>query len=262
MISLVGAGNVATWIVERLRNAEEFRITQVYSRHLCNAERLASRCGAAAIDRLSDLDPDSNIYLFALSDNAYPAVLEQIPFKMPLALHTAGSVSQEVFAPFAEHYGVLYPLQTFSKAADTAELTVPLCMELDRLGERAGEVERLSAALSPHCHKMGEEQRALLHLAAVFACNFSNALCGIADNLLRTGNLDIHLLLPLLQQTVDKLKTMTPAEAQTGPARRGDTAVIEKHIAAIDSPLIQNIYRNISEYIRQQQLFSERQLTN
>ncbi len=262
MISLVGAGNVATWIVERLRHSEEFRISQIYSRHLCNAERLARRCGAAAIDSLSALDPDSSIFLFALSDNAYPAVLEQIPFRMPLALHTAGSVSQEVFAPFAEHYGVLYPLQTFTKTADATGLTVPLCMELDRLGERAGEVERLGAALSPHCHKVCEEQRELLHLAAVFACNFSNAMCGIADNLLRTGNMDIRLLLPLLQQTVDKLKTMTPAEAQTGPARRGDTTVMEKHVAAIDDPLIQDLYRNISEYIRQQQIFSRRQLTD
>ncbi len=262
MITLVGAGNVATWIVERLRNAEEFSIAQVYSRHRSNAVRLARRCGAEAIDSLSDLDPGSRIYLFALSDNAYPAVLEQIPFRMPLALHTAGSVPQEVFAPFAEHYGVLYPLQTFTKSTDMAGLTVPLCMELDRLGERAREVERLGAALSPHCHKMGGEQRQLLHLAAVFACNFSNALCGIADNLLRTGGMDIRLLLPLLQQTVDKLRTMTPAEAQTGPARRGDQAVMEKHIAALDSPLTQELYRNISEHIRQQQIFLQRQLTD
>ncbi len=262
MISLVGAGNVATWIVERLCDSEEFRVSQVYSRHLCNAERLARRCGADAIDSLSDLDPDSRVFLFALSDNAYPAVLEQVPFRMPLALHTAGSVSQEVLAPFAEHYGVLYPLQTFTKAFDTAGLTVPLCMELDRLGERAGEVERLGAALSPHCHKMDEEQRNLLHLAAVFACNFGNAMCGIADDLLRAGNLDFRLLLPLLQQTVDKLRVMTPAEAQTGPARRGDTTVMEKHIAAIGNPLIQDLYRGISEYIRQQQIFSGGPLTD
>lgn len=262
MISLVGAGNVAAWIVERLCDSEEFRISQVYSRRLCNAERLARRCGAAAIDSLSDLDPDNHVYLFALSDNAYPAVLEQVPFRMPLALHTAGSVSQEVFAPFAEHYGVLYPLQTFTKSFDTTGLTVPLCMELDRLGEHAGAVERLGTALSPHCHKMNEEQRNLLHLAAVFACNFSNAMCGIADDLLRTGDMDIRLLLPLLQQTVDKLRVMTPAEAQTGPARRGDTTVMKKHIAAIGNPLIQDLYRDISEYIRQRQIFSGRQSTD
>jgi len=249
MITLIGAGNVASWLAFRLRNSQAFHIGQVFSRNLEHAQRVAELSGASAINDLQQLDPHSDLCIFSLSDDAYPEVLSQLPFEIPVALHTAGSVSQTVFKRHAKCYGVLYPLQTFTSTADLEHLPVPLCIENDRLGEAAEMVDRLAAALSDIRCVMSEKQRATVHLAAVFACNFSNAMYTIADELLKKENADIQLLLPLLQQTLDKLSVMAPKEAQTGPAKRGDRLVMARQLLSLPDPQMQEIYRAVSDYI-------------
>ena len=251
MIAIIGTGNVAHWVVSRLKDSQEFPVAQVYGRRMDQARALAGMAGAQAIDDLSELRRECDLYLFTVKDDAYREVLEKVPFTMPLALHTAGSVSQSVFEGHAREYGVLYPLQTISKNADLEELEVPLCVEDDRLGASRELVWRLAAALSDQCHRVGEAQRAVLHLAAVFACNFSNAMAVIADDLLKADGLDFKMLLPLMRQTLDKLQELSPIEAQTGPAVRGDRAVMDKHIRMLEDERLRNIYREISEYIKE-----------
>ena len=248
MIALIGAGNVATWLVEKLQNSKEFPIGQVYSRHLENAKTLAEKVGAEPIDDLHQLNPACDLFVFALKDDAYPQIFSNIPFKMSTAVLTAGSVSQNVLKPFAEQYGVVYPLQTFSKNTDMSDLKVPICIENSCLGEKSGMVERFAAELSDKCCFMNESQRFATHLAAVFACNFSNAVCGMADEILRENDLDFDVLLPLLQQTMSKLDTLSPEEAQTGPAVRGDMSVMNKHLDALDDEK-KEVYHCISNYI-------------
>lgn len=249
MITLIGSGNVATWIAYRLRNSREFTIGQVYSRNINHARDVAKWSNAKAIDDLRQLDPDSDIFIFSISDDAYPEVLAQIPFELPVALHTAGSVSQSVFKHHALKYGVLYPLQTFTRATCFEHLEVPLCLEQDHLGDATAIVSRLASELTDTRCVMSEKQRATVHLAAVFACNFSNAMYSIADELLKKENADIKLLLPLLQQTLDKLKVMSPKAAQTGPAQRGDRFVMARQLLSLPDPQMQEIYRAVSDYI-------------
>lgn len=252
MVALLGSGNVATWLATRLRDSQEFPVTQVYSRRLEHARMVADMCGAEAIDDLSRLDSHCGVYIFALSDDALPQVLPQIPFRMPLAVHTAGSVPQEIFRPYADHYGVLYPLQTFSKTADMSALQVPLCVECDQAGPCRERLLSLAEALSDTVRPLSGEQRFYAHLASVFACNFSNAMCQVADQILQQHQLDRSLILPLLEQTVHKLQGMSPREAQTGPARRGDEEVMRHHLAALSDPRWREIYRLMSDFIRQE----------
>jgi len=249
MIALIGSGNVATWVASKLAGSKEFAIGQVYSRNLDHARALADRVGAEAIDDLRKLNPACDVFLFALRDDAYPDILKEVPFRMPLALHTAGSVSQHIFKQYAYAYGVVYPLQTFSKTMDCTAVKVPLCVEGDHLGEDRDKVMRLVAELSDlHC-EMTEKQRAVAHLAAVFACNFSNALCGIADELLQQEGFSLELLMPLMEQTLEKLKTMSPAEAQTGPAARRDTVVMGRQMMSLSDPRMREVYEALSAYI-------------
>ncbi|MBR4788030.1 MAG: DUF2520 domain-containing protein [Bacteroidales bacterium] len=250
MIALVGSGNVAAWMAHRLRDSQEFRIGQVYSRNLDHARRLADRVGAEAIDDIGQLSPEASLYLFSVADDAYRELLPRIPFTMPVALHTAGSVSQRVFEGYAREYGVLYPLQTFSKDTVYEGLQVPVCLETDHLGASLDKVERLAAALSDRCCRLSEQQRAVAHLAAVFACNFSNAMFTIADDILKNNGMNLDLLRPLMQQTLDKLDSMSPREAQTGPAKRDDRRVMEKHLQALANPQHRRIYETVSNYIR------------
>ena len=249
MITLIGSGNVATWIAQRLAQSVRFPITQVFSRKLENAQRLASILQSEAINDIKQLNPDNQIFIFALADSAYDEILPQIPFRMPAAFTTSGTVSCQCLAPYAEHFGVIYPLQTFSKTQEMSDLEVPLCLESDFVGDYKAMLWELAQELSPTCYEVSEAQRARMHVAAVFACNFSNAMYGIAYNLVKEDNLPFEILLPLLRQTVRKVGEMTPAEAQTGPAARGDFNVMRTQVESLKDEQLKEIYLLMSEVI-------------
>ena len=249
MITLVGSGNVATWMAHRLAQSVRFPITQVFSRKLENAQRLADTLQAEAIDDIKLLNPDNQIFIFALADSAYDEILPQIPFRMSAAFMTSGTVSCQCLAPYADRYGVIYPLQTFSKTQEMSELEVPLCLESDFVGDRKELLWELARELSPTCYEVSEAQRARMHVAAVFACNFSNAMYGIAYDLLKKDDLPFEILLPLLRQTVCKVGEMTPSEAQTGPAVRHDFNVMQKQMESLPNERLKELYKLVSELI-------------
>lgn len=249
MTVLLGSGNVATWIAHRLHHSAEFGITQVYSPCLEHARELAAAIGAQAIDNLKNLNPYENLYLFSLKDDAYTSVLSQLPFRLPLALHTSGTVSQDIFTRHADAYGVLYPLQTFTKSHTLASMKVPMVIENNALQNYTDKVDRLAHALSDTIYYLDEKQRFVLHLAAVFACNFSNAMFHVAEQLLQSQQLNLDILKPLLQQTLKKLDYLSPSKAQTGPARRHDHRVMQKHLDALPDVQLKQIYRLLSDYI-------------
>ena len=249
MITLIGSGNVATWMAQRLIQSARFPITQVFSRKLENARRLADTLQAEAIADIKLLNPDNQIFIFALADNAYDEILPQLPFKLSAAFTTSGTVSCQCLAPYAERYGVIYPLQTFSKTQGMSDLEVPLCLESDFAGDRKEMLWELARVLSPTCYEVSEVQRARMHVAAVFACNFSNAMYGIANELLKKDGLPFEILMPLLRQTVRKVGEMTPSEAQTGPAARHDFNVMQKQMESLEDERLREIYRLMSEVI-------------
>lgn len=249
MITLIGSGNVATWIAQRLRDNSRFPITQVYSRKLGHAQILAEPLYAQAIDDIRQLNPDNQIFIFALADNAYEDILPQLPFTLPAAFMTSGTISCRCLAEYSKTYGVIYPLQTFTKSQFMRGLTVPLCLESDYAGDRKEVMWELARNLSPDCYEVSESQRARLHLAAVFACNFSNAMYNVAYKLLKEKDLPFEMLIPLLHQTVQKLKTLTPSEAQTGPAARRDLNVMQAQMESLDDPKYREIYQIMSELI-------------
>ena len=249
MITLIGSGNVATWIAQRLQGNPRFPITQVFSRHLEHAQTLADLLNAEAIEDIRKLNPDNQIFIFALADKAYDEILPLLSFKLPLAFTTSGTVSCQCLKDYAEQYGVIYPLQTFTKSQDMRKLEVPLCLESDFAGEHKTLMWELARELSPTCYEVSEAQRAKMHVAAVFACNFSNAMYQIAYKLLKENGLPFEILLPVLRQTVEKVSQMTPAEAQTGPAVRGDVNVMRAQISTLSDDRLKELYRLVSELI-------------
>lgn len=255
MVTIVGAGNVATWMAQRLQGSNQFPVTQVYSRHIENAESLAALSGAQAIDDIRQLDVDNQMVVFALADNAYEELLPKLPSRIPAAFITSGTVSCQCLKDFSDAYGVIYPLQTFTKSQDMRMLEVPLCLESDFVRDRKDAMWELARELSPLCYEVSEEQRARMHLAAVFACNFSNAMYDVAYNLLTEKNIPFDVLMPVLRQTVNKLTTMTPKEAQTGPAVRRDVNVMRAQLAELDDERLRELYRLISEMIFEAPIF-------
>lgn len=246
-VSLVGSGNIAHWLVYALKKAD-VDIRQIYSRQLDHAKELAAKAVADAIDSLRDLSPDSDLYIFSIKDDSYETLLSQLPFRLPLAVHTAGSLSIRIFEPYADSYGILYPYQSLNKNMDFANVEVPLSVESnDKMVEN--ELFAFAGRLSSTVQLMGEAQRLVLHRAAIFGCNFTNAMYAIAYDILRENNIDWRMILPLLENTLDKVKTMNPHDAQTGPAKRGDQNIILMHQEALQDERLREIYRLMSDYI-------------
>jgi predicted short-subunit dehydrogenase-like oxidoreductase (DUF2520 family) len=147
------------------------------------------------------------------------------------------------------NYGIFYPLQTFSKTKAVNISEVPFCIEANTDKNEQLLVD-LAKVLSNNVELINSEQRKKLHLAAVFACNFSNYMYTIADELLSNDNLDLNLLKPLIIETANKIKDNSPKAMQTGPAKRNDKAVIEKQLQLLaNNPAYKDIYQLITEQI-------------
>ena len=251
-VSIIGTGNVAHWLVYALTKAG-IKIQQIYGRDLISCQKLAETCGAEAIHDLSKLKKISDLYLFSIKDDSYEEVVSQIPIELPLAALTSGTISARVLAPMAPRFGTIYPCQTLNSGMDFSTVEVPLCVEGGD-GDTEALLLQLATQLSEKTLILHEEERRQLHLAAVFACNFTNALYGVAFDLLKNAKIEPHVLLPLLQNSLKKLNTMTPEEAQTGPAVRNDKNVINKHLDMLQDPQYREIYEILTQEIHRQHL--------
>ena len=248
--TIIGSGNVASWFAWLIRQ-NGGKVVQIYDRNMSHAEWLASKCNAQPVHQLVQLNRESDLYIFAVKDDAYHTLIPQLPFVLPFAVHSAGVISQDIFKGYAQHYGVLYPCQSISKEMEFEKLSVPLCVE----GNGKESEEMLTALVQKWqlpCYFVQEEQRAVLHLAATFASNFTNALYGIAFDLLHAKDIPENILFPLLHNTLEKVKRMTPSEAQTGAAVRGDQTTMDTHLTMIQDRELQILYQQFSTYIQTQ----------
>lgn len=245
-IAVIGAGNVATHLAVAL--SSYFDISCIASRTKESAELLAAKVGASAINHLDELPSDCKMYLIAVNDDAIPSVVADTPDWPGIWAHTSGSVGIEVFEGRKSNYGVFYPLQTFSKNAEVEIGDVPMLIEGSSPPVQK-ELEAIASTISDRVEEADSARRESIHVAAVFACNFANLMWLEADNLLKDSKAgDISLFRPLLRQTLSKLEAMTPEEAMTGPARRGDTMVIAKHENRLPADL-KEIYSLLSDRI-------------
>lgn len=251
-VVLLGAGRVATHLAPALVRAG-VRLLQVWSRTEVSARMVAEPLGVPYTNDFDAVVPDADVYIACVADGALPQVAEKVVAvagKSSLYLHTAGSVGMELWQRCgALRYGILYPLQTFSKEREVDMREVSLFVEAsdDEVLER---VEGLARRLSSKVYRADSERRARLHISAVFACNFTNAMYGIAHRLLAEEDIPFEVLLPLIDETSAKVHMLTPHEAQTGPAVRGDMAVMQSHLQALaEDKELGNIYTLISNYI-------------
>lgn len=250
-VSIIGAGNVATHLAQALACAND--VVQIYSRNIANAACLASKIkGCEAIDDIAKLSSNVDIYVVSVKDDA----IKDIAVKMPVAcrnglwVHTSGSVSMNVFSNVAESYGVLYPLQTFSRDVAVNVGEVPFFIE----GNNAKTLEKIkevALSVSPIVRCADSDSRKRIHASAVFACNFVNHMWSMADDVLNEGDFSFSLLLPLLKETLAKVAKVSPSEAQTGPARRGDIDTMTGHLALLDEDK-KEIYKLLSRSIMKQ----------
>lgn len=254
-IVLVGAGNVATSLGLALRKTGH-EVVQVVCAHLVHAEELARRIQAAQWSDSLDSLAQADAYILSVTDSALPLVAEKVcgllKSQNPQALivHTAGSLPLDVLNGL--HCAVLYPMQTFSKAAPSDFAHLPLFLEATD-AESENTVMQLACSLSDQVFKLSSQERRYLHLAAVFCCNFANHCMAMGEAVLKAHGVPFSVMYPLIDGMTQKLHRLSPRQAQTGPAVRGDNNVMESQLEllkASDDSDMAAIYQLLSIHIQ------------
>lgn len=245
-VSFIGAGNVATRMATGLRAAGA-EVVQVQSRTPESARRLAEAVGAEAVERIDGTRAD--MVIVAVSDDSVLPVLDAVTDPgTAIWTHTAGSVGMDAFdaAKFPRH-GIFYPLQTMSRQVEVEWSRVPMFTEASS-PEVEAEIAAAARLLTPAVTHLDSEHRRQLHAAAVIGCNMVMYLWSLSEDILRSAGLDFEVMRPLLEVTLERTRTLSPTEAMTGPARRGDVRTIRKHLAALSGPAA-DTYRQLSQNI-------------
>lgn len=249
-IVFIGAGNLAVNLAVALYR-KGFRIVQIYSRTEASAKALAEKTNAAWTTDLKEITRKAQLYIVALKDSALIELLPEIVCgkENALLVHTAGSIPLSIWEGQTPHYGVLYPLQTFSKQREVDFSEIPFFIESSH-PENTELLMIIASTLSEKVYEVHSEQRRSLHLAAVFACNFTNHMYVLAADLLKECQLPFEIMLPLIDETAWKVHEISPIEAQTGPAVRYDESVIRKHLDMLaNNPARKEIYQLLSASI-------------
>lgn len=246
-IVLIGSGKLATQLGKYLAK-KGFNIRQVYSKTFENAELLADQLNAYSTNNLKEVQEGADLYVIAVSDSALLSVIDEMPAVKGIVVHTAGSLSLDMLVKF-DKYGIFYPYQTFSKEREVDFGSVPILLEAsseDIYTELAQFCTKISKTVTPS----DSNQRQQVHLAAVFACNFSNHMYAIAESILKNNNISFDVIKPLIKETAEKIELLSPVAAQTGPAVRGDENVIEKHLKLLaDDSELSELYKKLSKRI-------------
>jgi len=248
-IVLLGSGNVATQLAKALKAVGE-EVVQVYSPNLNHAQFLANLIETKAVSDLNDLEQNADLYIISVKDDAIAAVAGSLKNVNGLVVHTSGTTDINTLSSLVKNAGVFYPLQTFSKGKEISFVNIPLCIEASN-EDQLTVLTNLATKLSTKVYLLGGEKRKVLHLAAVFACNFPNHLYTLANEILNQNDLDFEIIRPLIAETADKVMSNLPENVQTGPAVRADENTLNKHMSMLTSmPGLQNIYQTLSDSIK------------
>ncbi|MDO9254975.1 MAG: DUF2520 domain-containing protein [Bacteroidales bacterium] len=247
-IALAGSGNIA-WHLANALKLQGYQITGIWSRNFSNARALAESCGSVACEEISDLGKSADLIIIAVADKAIEDVANAIRGFDGIVVHTAGSVSIDALKDFFKNCGVLYPLQTFSKGTPVNMREIPFFLESS--SENVSQtIKQVALSLSDKVYQADSHQRILLHVAAVFAANYSNLMYTIGNEVIKSSGLPQEVLYPLILETARKAISGDPMKMQTGPARRNDTTTIEKHIEILASlPEYAELYRLLANLI-------------
>ena len=269
-IVLIGAGNLATHLGKAL-HAAGHDMLQVFSRTMQSAETLASLLDAEPLTDIAQVRDDADVYIFSVKDSALVQLVAQLCRHEAdglgedgavnalrkakkgeherVFLHTAGSMPMSVFKGMAQHYGVLYPMQTFSKQREVDFSIIPCFVEAnDEFAQK--QIEGMAREISGRVYELSSEDRKYLHLSAVFACNFANHCYAISQELLEEHGILFDVMLPLINETAAKVHEMKPKDAQTGPAVRYDENVIGKQSKLLENhPHFKKVYDSMSKSI-------------
>ncbi|MFM8431681.1 MAG: Rossmann-like and DUF2520 domain-containing protein [Bacteroidota bacterium] len=247
-VVLIGTGNLAHHLGELFLESG-IVIVQIIGRSVSSARKLGKLLGCPATDDYSKIDKSADAYLILVADHDIAEALKDLDLKEKVVAHASGTASMSIFPKKYIHAGVFWPLQTFTKGLEITNSSFPICIE-SRSSLAKNRLSRLAKMIGCRPIMVEEKERELLHLAAVLVNNLPNHLYASAERILSKKKIPFGLLQPLISETSEKLKYGSPAEMQTGPARRGDTGTIKRHLELLENDSrLQKIYKLVSDRI-------------
>jgi predicted short-subunit dehydrogenase-like oxidoreductase (DUF2520 family) len=250
-IVIIGTGNAATVLGRKFKKAGH-RITQIFGRDASEASRLAYEFDTDSTNYWSVIRKDADVYLIAVSDDAIQEVAKHIHVPGKVVAHTAASVTKDILKNMTHHYGVFYPLQ--SLRMDKKSLPeIPIFIDAsDEVARK--KLERLASSISGEQVVVADDQQRLkMHVAAVIASNFTNHLYKLAEDYCEQEGIDFKQLIPLIEETASRIRTVSPGKSQTGPAVRRDEPTIEQHLKLLEKyPQLKKIYELLTESIQKE----------
>lgn len=245
-INIIGSGNVATHFVSVLHS--KIQIINIFSYNIENAISLSNKVQKGIpISNIELIENDVDLNIIALKDDAIENIIPYLNKKTPI-VHTSGSLPIDIFKDF-DSYGILYPLQTFSKNKNLDISVIPFLLEANTNDFLNLLNEFCHQTLSKNTHFINSKQREQIHVAAVFANNFSTQMMIEAESILKENQIDFQILKELMKESIDKIFELGPKQALTGPAKRKDNQIIQKHIEMLNDPKQKEIYRLLTERI-------------
>ena len=249
---IIGAGNVASHLAKRLQKKGN-EVLQIVSRSPKNAQALSLQIGVPFVTDLKKINKHADIYILCTPDDEIERISKTLKLPKKLVLHTSGSVDMQVLKNISSHIGVLYPLQSFSKEVKVSWKSIPLLIEASDVPSLQ-KLKSLSASISKHINEVNSVNRLKLHVAATMVNNFTNHIYNLSHDFLSKEKNDLFpLLLPLMKQSVKKIKKQKPSDIQTGPAKRGDEKTIKKHLQLLEKyPEQKKVYELFTTLIKKQ----------
>lgn len=247
---IIGSGNLASHLSVALLRAG-IPISEIFSPTKAHAEDLAERVGGRALDSLREVSADADMVIISVKDDAIEAVVDGLHHvrKDAVFIHTAGTVPLTVLSSKRDNAAVLYPMQTFSKTKEVDFSLIPCFIEATS-DSVLTLVKEIAEKISTRVVVADSTVRRKLHLAAVFACNMVNHCYHLAEKILEEEGLDFCIMLPLVRETAEKVETLSPREAQTGPMVRNDLTVMNAQRALLHDPLMLRLYDLMAESIQ------------
>lgn len=245
---IIGTGNTAWFLAKRLSLAGH-KCVRLYGRNITKAKALADSINTKATDKLSDIQDDCDCCFIAISDHAIAEIAKQLSFTNTVLIHTAGAVDRSILSEAATHNGVIWPIYSINKSNLPTHRDIPCVIEVSD-DESLNIISTLVNSITDKVYNVDHEQRAILHLSAVLSNNFVNHLFTISEKLCNSKDIPFALLLPIINQTAERIYSKSPEELQTGPAKRGDTPTILKHLEILqDNEDWQELYKSITTSI-------------
>lgn len=244
-ITIIGSGNVAQHLIDAFAKSDVVEIIQVFSRtqkHI--SDNLDPQKTTTDWNALAEAD----LYIISVSDDAIANVSSQLPFENRLVVHTSGSASLSLLDD-KNRKGVFYPLQTFTKGKPIDFKTIPLCLETQFESDYEL-LEKIARSISDNVQSIDSHQRKALHVAAVFVNNFTNYLYQLGNEICQENHVSFDILKPLILETAEKLLTLSPKDAQTGPAKRNDLTTIKAHESFLSNENQSTIYKILTQSIQ------------